>query len=892
MTLELSTGTERVALQLQSDDLSLTPEQRYAIVGQEFPEWLIAEPIEFPPHHTTFGWACRVPSCEGTISATYSRQLCDTHRGIFAGLKDSVGFEKFIAEAKPLQPSEWGRALQRRPDCAICGSNREAVRYVHHGDLRDGLCKTHINGWKRSSAKGARYGEWLDGQSALPALPSCVIPRCVHDADHRNVPGQLRICTSHLRAWENWFRRTGDLQKGAAWDVWFRRTADGPSVAPSTDRGLVTLRRLTPDLQREIRYAIYRHASTPRRRHWMPKDIQRAVDSLAESGVSSLADAAVARIATQTEIVSVRTILQVLPFAARGLMVTEQMAKESGWFDPILVGGAPFPGTQGDANRRKPWDLSKISQRWLRDALWDHLRDEALKPTGKRPCSKTVHCRITGFILLSDNLRNIRGDRGEFPELLTSTDAKAVTDIWAVWYRERCPIPQRTDRQLPKPATLSEANRASYMMGVRTVLHDSHNKRRTPTAAGPFIFNLPAYARPANNPRPRPLTYGDFQLLVSPEAIAALAAADSDDIGIADIWLTQAFQGGRVSETLRLKLGCIGLVGAAQPYIWRDISKVGVLDYGMPCYLPVYERILIRREKTLAKLRHRYADELAALDERGRERLEAQWDRTMPLCPSNQENPDLRLELSQSWFRKAWSTWFTELGLTGITTHQTRATLATSLLNNGAPPALVRQLLGHFSTEALAHYAAYNNDSMTRHLQKVWAAGPGMDKPGTILLRPSSVVGIDPASVSDRIDLTVIPVEHGLCRYGPVVGGAQCPFQKNCTTGPLGPCEHFVLTGADLSYWERKRDAAYHFAEGAPSDEARDYILSQWAPWDPVLANLRDALDELGLLDEAQNLDLRSPLHDYFDPLFSTGWQLSGLNPIDQHQSDTDEEES
>jgi hypothetical protein len=45
------------------------------------------------------------------------------------------------------------------------------------------------------------------------------------------------------------------------------------------------------------------------------------------------------------------------------------------------------------------------------------------------------------------------------------------------------------------------------------------------------------------------------------------------------------------------------------------------------------------------------------------------------------------------------------LGLSGITTHQTRATLATSLLNNGAPAALVCQLLGHVSEQALAHYA-------------------------------------------------------------------------------------------------------------------------------------------------------------------------------------------
>ena len=153
-----------------------------------------------------------------------------------------------------------------------------------------------------------------------------------------------------------------------------------------------------------------------------------------------------------------------------------------------------------------------------------------------------------------------------------------------------------------------------------------------------------------------------------------------------------------------------------------------------------------------------------------------------------------------------------------------------------------------------------------------------MESPGKVLMTPVAASGLgSEAAVAGRIDLTVIPVEHGLCRYGPVVGGSACPVSKNCSSGPNGPCPHFVLTGADLAYWERKRDAAYHFAEGAPSENARDYILSEWKPWERVLARLRNALEELGLLEAAEKLDLRSPRQDFFHPLFSTGWQLDGL---------------
>jgi hypothetical protein len=95
-------------------------------------------------------------------------------------------------------------------------------------------------------------------------------------------------------------------------------------------------------------------------------------------------------------------------------------------------------------------------------------------------------------------------------------------------------------------------------------------------------------------------------------------------------------------------------------------------------------------------------------------------------------------------------------------------------------------MLGHFSDEALAHYARYNDESMAKHLKQVWAACPGTDKPGTILLRPGDL-NTDGGSVRARIDLAVIPVEHGICRYGPVVGGGQLPILEELHQRPPRP---------------------------------------------------------------------------------------------------------
>jgi integrase len=869
-----ATITEEPVLATAGDYLGLTAEQRYSVVSQHFPPWLVTEPIEFPLHHPTYGWACRVEGCGGGLRETDARLLCSEHVKQYRRLGPTADLEEFIRNAKPAAAHRLGWALSRKPDCGICGSNREAQQIGH--------CQVHSEKLRRTRRQGIPAAVWRPVQSPFPPMAECSIPRCVHDGELKarlDDDRDRRVCRAHRRQWTDWLTIDGAAPDSRAWERWLTSAPTRESVTPASSRGQLALAELPLGLQHEIRYALHRHAKTARRTHWRPTHLRKVVDALAASGATSLGDPVVADLARESRRGSVeRRIWLDLPFAARSLTLTDEIAKAAGWFDPILVGSSPFPGTQGNENRRKSWDLTSVSQRWLRDLIWDHLRDEALKPTGKRPGAGTVYNRITGIALLSHILRQNRGDHGDNPALLGSVDASAVKDTWDLWFREQIPIPCLTENPSNRSRTLNDRSRHTYMSCMRIVLLHSHDQRKTPPAMDSFILSLPEYPRPAKDPRPRPLSYGDFRLLVDVDSIGALEAMDRDDVGLADIWLAHAFQGGRISETLKLRLGCIGLVGAAQPYIWRDISKANIVDYGMPCYLPVYERLLRRQQITRTKLRARYAEQRAELDARGRTQLEATWDRDMPLFPSSVQNPDLIVEVSQSWFRDMWTQWFTTLGLEGITTHQTRATLATSLLNNGAPAALVRQLLGHFSQEALAHYANYNNDSMTRHLQRVWAAGPGMDKPGTILLRPADVKTTDTTAAAARIDLTVVPVEHGLCRYGPVVGGADCPFEKNCSNGAKGPCEHFVLTGADLAYWERKRDAAYHFAEGAPTDEARDYILSQWHPWEPVLIALREALDELGLLEEAEKLDLRAPVHDYFDPLFSTGWQVTQLN--------------
>lgn len=72
-------------------------------------------------------------------------------------------------------------------------------------------------------------------------------------------------------------------------------------------------------------------------------------------------------------------------------------------------------------------------------------------------------------------------------------------------------------------------------------------------------------------------------------------------------------------------------------------------------------------------------------------------------------------------------------------------------------------------------------------------------------------------------------------------------------------CDKFVLSGADLLYWRRKREQWRLLAEGAPDDATADYLHRYFEPTARAIDGLEKALAGLGLLDDALALDLRKP---------------------------------
>jgi hypothetical protein len=86
------------------------------------------------------------------------------------------------------------------------------------------------------------------------------------------------------------------------------------------------------------------------------------------------------------------------------------------------------------------------------------------------------------------------------------------------------------------------------------------------------------------------------------------------------------------------------------------------------------------------------------------------------------------------------------------------------------------------------------------------------------------------------------PTEGGVCTFQVVVDGGACPWKLDCHN-----CGKFVMTGADLLYWRRKRDQWYSLAERAPDDATADYLHAVFEPTARAIGGLEKALAGLGL---------------------------------------------
>jgi hypothetical protein len=197
----------------------------------------------------------------------------------------------------------------------------------------------------------------------------------------------------------------------------------------------------------------------------------------------------------------------------------------------------------------------------------------------------------------------------------------------------------------------------------------------------------------------------------------------------------------------------------------------------------------------------------------------------------------------------------------------------------------IRRYLGQVSDRMAEHYVHVAHSDLEDVLNHVWVAGPGASNPGELLSSPT-MDGTQPMTREQALALAVdlsrrsTPAEGGFCTFQPVVDGGACPWNLDCHN-----CDKFVLSGADLLYWRRKREQWASIAERAPDDATADYLHKVFEPTARAIDGLEKALAGLGLLDEARALDLRRP-QDYFHRLWSLSFTAAGLAAADSAADD------
>ena len=822
------------------------------INGPSFDPIYQPEIVKVPRGHSVYSWDCVVDGCERVRSGGY--ELCSAHQaGWGRARRAGATRSAFLATATPLVSTGW----ERDDPCRICVT-RPGTRYG--GGLR--LCSRHHQLWRqacRSHTDPVELRRWAAAQQPFDGFGACQVTVC---ADLAASP--LGLCSWHLH------RYRGNASPGAAQlpPYWWHAQLRGDrrpvpvsyvdeakfrgwcaTARPTSRPGQLNLRGLRPLLRAEIQWALFAHTQQNRPNRWDLGWIQKLVNLARDRDAGSLTDL------DFTDFPRFHSdIAKSMLHHLRLIYFTPEQTRQAGFLETDHF-GVRFP------DRVSHLDLTVVSQRWLRELLWDYLAALLRSPRCPRTSTSVDDLR-RAVIELSAFLELEAPGGGHDPTVLRLEHAHRF--IADQRYRDRhglsSLVMKKTDGT---PSKVTAHTRRLVTNGVRKLLRDAlENGAATQLGLDrEFIAAMPTagYVSGRGIPR-RPFPDEVARALADETNLRLLADADPEDRGIRDIWETIVLTGRRVSEVLRVRWDCLGRYGGLAMF-WHDQTKVGNYDAAIRIPERLYQLLAQRQHKTLEQFFARH----------GRAPTHDERDE-MALFPSTVRNPDGATALSYHWFWTRFRGWVDSLDLGHYVAHQARHTLATNLLRAGASLTHIRHYLGHISDHMAEHYVHLSHSDLENVLQQVWVTGPGTTNPGELLTPPTAPMNRDQAQAL-AIDLSrhSTPAEGGFCTFQPVVEGGACPWNLNCHS-----CDKFVLSGADLLYWRRKREQWRQLAEGAPDDATADYLHTYFEPTARAIDGLEKALAGLGLLDQALQLDLRKP-QDYFHRMWSTAFRAADL---------------
>ncbi|WP_405467390.1 tyrosine-type recombinase/integrase [Streptomyces canus] len=832
------------------------------IAGPAFDPVLRGDVIRVPHDHPVYGWLCGVPKCER--SRDVWRDYCCDHAAQWNRFqREGRDIVAFLKEAVPLKP-RGGRHLGT---CLFCPDvpaySGNGLCYLHSGAL------VKWRAFQRRSGRPDDYELWAARQEPFPRFGDCRAPSCPEGAGHyiglcpyhflryirEGRPGNARAVHQRARRGEPAVFTVTYADEAA-----FRRWCAEATPAGRTD-GVLSLRGLRPLARAEFKWVLHRHAQGPAEgARWPISVVQRLVTECQRQQISSLAD-----LDLDGPPQHPRTMARAMLNHLRLVYFSRQDTKEAGYFETDHY-GIRLSG------HLSYFDLTMISQRWLRDMLWDWMD---MRLTTDPPRGKTAFTRPRrGCVELSAYLEAHAPEGGHDPTLLRKEHMVGfVAD-----QRHRAEhglkplgVHHKVLQCGRGPADVTKVHVAGVFSATRHVLRAAMDAGETERIGleRQFVVALPSGGN-VRGKRRRPFSDEAARALADDANLTRLDSTDIDDRGLRDIWETIVVTGRRASEVLTLRLDCIGRYKGL-PLLWHDQTKVGQLDEAIRISERIHQRIEARQSRTRARFAQRHGRPPTPAEE-----LE------LALFPRRTSNRTGVKSVSYGWFHTLFHAWVLTLDIPHTVAHQARHTLATNLLKAGANLSQIKRYLGQVSDAMAEHYAhiANTDPRLSDALQTVWVSGPGALEPGIVLS------GGEPMSRQEAeamlVDLThrSTPAEGGFCTFQPVVDGGACPWNLDCHN-----CDKFVMTGADLVYWHRKREHWRTLAEGASDPATRDYLHKYFDPTARAIDGLERALAAVGLLEEALSLDLRRP-QDFYGRVWSAAFRAGEL----AHQQDDEAE--
>ena len=813
--------------------------------------------IEFPPRHPVYGWGCEVTGCECTARGT---GLCAAHdRQWREARKAGTGRAEFVARAAKRTKTA---GLGTR-SCRICPERPAAGK-------GDRLCARHHYRWRhyRSTREGADLGEWAGTQEPFPGYGPCRVAVCPYLAE---TPAGM--CPRHLIRYRR-DGKPGNVRVPGRWagicdenglpvrvladdELAFRQWCS--AAEPVYRDGTVNLRGLQPLVKAEIQWGMHVHAREPDPARWNYDSLQRLAILSRANKVTSLFDLAedwprrAAFPGPDAGNVAVRMIISEMVENLWCVYYGPEDTRDAGFIETDHFG-------RRFRRARSHYDLTAVSQRWLRDMLWDHLAGILRSndcPRTRNPfdCCRRAAAELSAF------LEADAPGGGHDPALLHEEHAQRFAADQR--HRERLGLHARgITRSDGKPSTVTQGSRRAVFNYLHAITYGAL-ETGTADAIGldrAFITAIPS-GGPGTTRSRSPFSDEAARALADEGSLRRLAEDhDPNDVGFRDAWEAIVYTGRRCSEILELRLDCTGRYHGL-PMLWHDQTKVGNLNDAVRIPEALCLRLGERRARTLRRFEDRHGRPP------GREERAA-----MALFPSTFRNPRFEKPVSYGRYSTIFRAWADSLDLGSAVSHQARHSMATNLLRAGASLAHVRRFLGHVSDRMAERYVKIAHSDLDDALNAVWVAGPGSAVPGRLLSG-----GLAPMTREKALALSVdlsrrsTPADGGFCTYQPVVDGGACPFNLDCEN-----CDKFVMSGADLLYWRRKQEQWRAIAERAPDDATADYLHQVFEPTGRAIDGLEKALAALGLLDQALALDMRRP-QDYFHRIWSTAFRAADL---------------